>query len=226
MNQSPSCGVFFTFEGIDYAGKDTQLQKVVDWLSNIKMSGANIWKDRLAVGQEPTDFPIGKKIRDILEHREPAPHPFELQRLFILDRAEDIICDIRPALDQGKIVLRSRYALSTLAYGMLSGCSPSIYIDLHKSILGQNMIWPTVTFLIDISAEESVKRLAKKMAAPQLFEKKQTLEKVRENYLHLVSYHSHYPIGRIVLIDGMRSVDEIFVDIRNKITESMGEIHV
>lgn len=194
---------FAAFEGIDYSGKNTHLRLLENWLIEKGFS--------VDVGSEPVEStPIGKQIRVILEHKIPAPAPYELQRLFVIDRAQDIVCFIKPALEKGSIVLRERYALSTLAYGMLSKYPVEDYIQLHNKVIGQFMLWPDITFVLDISAEEAVRRMEKAKAVPQLFEKKEKLEVIRRNYLTLAERSD---LGKVVVIDGEREKEEVFKDV-------------
>ncbi len=196
-------GAFFTFEGIDHCGKDTQLALLEEWLKDRGFSFSR--------GNEPNEQSlIVQHIRTILTHQKPAPTPFEMQRLFVIDRAEDIIALVRPALKETDVVLRSRFALSTIAYGMLESDDPEQYLKLHHDVIGPNMIWPDITFLIDISAQEAMRRIEKNQAKPELFEQREKLEKIRKNYLALAK---RTDVGRVIVINGERTPPEVFKSI-------------
>ncbi len=196
--------MFIDFEGPDKCGKSS-----IIWLmerSNILQCSAPV-----LFGREPTDMPIGVHIRKILEHKYPAPEdPRDLQRMFVLDRAQDVVCVIEPALREGKVVLYDRYALSTLAYGISSvlpahmGDMAEDLLHLHGKILGPFMVWPDVTYLVMITAEEAIRRLQAEGAVPQLFERREKLERIIAAYHWLYGHWRDLRLpGECVLIDGM-----------------------
>lgn len=204
-------GLLISFEGIDYAGKDTQAEKTRNWLGDLGYL--------VGYSNEPNDnefggSPLGHTIRKMLQGKIAKPEDlFEFQRMYVLDRGQDIFCFIRPVLDNGDVYVIIRYGFSTIAYGMLSGNPPEKFIQLHKDVLGPSLIWPDVTVLIDISGEESARRLAKAKNKPEFFEqKREGLEKVRQSYLQLAK-HPEFSKS-IVVVNGERSVEEIFEDIK------------
>ncbi len=204
-------GLFIAFEGIDYSGKDTQAEKTINWLRRLGYS-VN-WSN------EPNDdeyagSPFGHAIRKMLRGKMEKPDdPFEFQRMYVLDRAQDVFCFIRPALDRGDVYIIVRYGLSTIAYGMISGEPPEKFIQLHKDILGPSLIWPDVIILIDISAEEAMRRLGRTKNDPQFFKKKEKIEKVRQNYLSLVN-HPEFQNHPIIIVNGEQSEDGVFESIK------------
>ncbi len=196
--------VFIDFEGPDKCGKSS-----IIWL----MARANILQCSKPVvfGQEPTDMPIGMHIRKILERKYPAPeNPRDLQRMFVLDRAQDVVCNIEPALREEKVVLYDRYALSTLAYGISAvppdrmGAMAEDLLNLHREVLGPFMVWPDVTYLIMITPQEAIRRLQAEGGTPQLFERREKLERIVAAYRWLYVHWSDLRLpGECVVIDGM-----------------------
>lgn len=201
-------GLFIALEGIDYSGKTTQSKNLRTWL------GAELGNRNVRLLAEPTGLPIGQKIRRILSGAEEAPpSPLEFQRLFVLDRAQDIHCFIRPGLEKGHIEIRDRYALSTIAYGMLNGTYEE-YSRLHYDVIGPGMCWPNITFLIDVPAEVALERIDSGGISPQFFEKKEKLQRVRNNYLTLANRRWY---GAIRVIDGTCPQSEVFKEIKSHI---------
>jgi len=90
---------------------------------------------------EPTDGPIGQRIREIL--RSGGVGGMALQLLFTADRAEHSEQVIKPALDAGKIVISDRYVPSTLSYGDALGLDVMWLRELNKKF-----IQPDVTFFL------------------------------------------------------------------------------
>jgi len=201
-------GLFIAFEGIDYSGKTTQATNLRTWL------GKELGSRRVRLMAEPIELAIDQKIRKILCGAEEAPPSFfEFQRLFVLDRAYDVHWFIRPGLEKGYVEIRDRYALSTIAYGMLSGTDEE-YFRLHYDVVGPGMCWPNITFLIDIPVEVAFGRMDLMGVSPEFFEKKENLQRVRENYLILANQHQY---GTIRVIDGTRHQSEIFEEIKSEL---------
>lgn len=211
-------GILIALEGIDCCGKSAQLQPATPWLAWLR-SGT---RRPITWGAEPTDdwSPIGNHIRAILQKREPFPGCFELQRLFVIDRAQDLFCRIEPELARGAIRLQERYALSTIAYGMLDG-DASEYIRLHREIIGPRLRWPDLSIIVDISAEEAVRRQSRRDGQPpaELFEKKELLEKVRANYLAL---RFRTGLGQIAVVNGEQAKEAVSAEIQDALRIRLG----
>lgn len=202
-------GLLIAFEGIDGAGKFTQLSKTKEWLESLGSS--------VASSSEPNDAsPMGKTIRKMLQHEEPMPEdPVEFQRMYIIDRAQDIFARVNPFIRYGGIYLIERFAFSNIAYGMLSGKPAQFFIDLHKSVLGPSMLWPHLTVIIDVSGKEGAKRRAETTGRLEYFEKENLLENVRKNFLEIARLPEFSP--RIVVIDGEREPETVFEDVKKAI---------
>lgn len=203
-------GLFVAFEGIDYSGKDTQAAQILIWLSSLGYAFDN--------SNEPNDSEVrgsllGHAIRLMLRGKMGKPEDlFEFQRMYVLDRGQDIFCLIKPVLDRGEIYVINRFGLSTIAYGMLLGEPPEKFIQLHKDVIGPSLIWPDITILLDISGEEAMRRLGKTSKEPEFFEKKEKLERIRQNYLSLVN-HPEFK-GSIMVVNGERNKEEVFENIQ------------
>jgi len=207
-------GFFVVFEGIDKCGKRTQLDMTRKWLHP---------NHAVVYGSEPNDLvsPLGKYIRALLQGKASlVPDSFALQRMFTLDRAQDVICFIRPALESGKIVLLERFFHSTLAYGANGdprhefACERAMerFWMMQKEIIGPFLILPDLTFIIDISGAETLKRLSSSArSAAEYFEKEKILEQARQNYLALSQRDD---LGSMAVINGRRSQAEIFEEIK------------
>ena len=96
-------GLLVAFEGIDNAGKTTQVQHVADW---VKSQGRNTLISReMRTG-------IGQCFRAEFESGKLSPRVKAL--LFAADRYHRLETEIIPALEQGTVVLADRWALSSL----------------------------------------------------------------------------------------------------------------
>ncbi len=101
--------LFLVVEGMDGAGKSTQIERLAAWLTE---AGAEP-----VVTREPGATPIGAKIRDILldpSHAEMDPRTEAL--LYAADRAQHAAKVIGPALAAGRVVISDRYVDSSLLW--------------------------------------------------------------------------------------------------------------
>jgi dTMP kinase len=146
--------MFISLEGPDGSGKSSQMKPLADFLS---AQGYNVLMTR-----EPGGTPISDQIRDVLLNRmdNTAMHPRAEILLFCASRAQHVEEKIRPHLEQGGIVLCDRYADSTLAY---QGYGHGVDLKELKHLLdfATGGLWPDLTLLFDISAEEGLARRQK-----------------------------------------------------------------
>jgi dTMP kinase len=130
--------VFITFEGIDRSGKTTQAKLLADALG-----------DEALLVREPGGTPAAERIRDLVKDPGAELSPIAETLLFGAARADLVDRVLRPALDEGKIVISDRYIDSTVAY---QGGARRLGIDrveqLNDWIAGG--LWPDVTFLLDV----------------------------------------------------------------------------
>ncbi|MBI2278803.1 MAG: dTMP kinase [Candidatus Brennerbacteria bacterium] len=217
--------LLIAFEGIDGAGKLTQASMVERWLAGFSAHTLFL--------SEPNDNTyLGKTIRKMLKGEIPKPHPFEFQRLYVLQRAEDVACFIKPffakngSVEQPAVCIMERYALSTIAYGMLAARKPESFIKLHQDVVGPQMIWPDLTILLDLPAEEAMRRIVElRGSKTEDFEKVETLRTVRLNYLDAANL---WPFRKkIAVVDGALSPEEVFKEVKREISSLLAryEIH-
>ena len=102
-------GLFITFEGADGCGKSTQLKFLAEYL---KENGADV-----VLTREPGGSLVAEKIREILLDKENAEMDAMTEALlYAAARAEHVRKVIKPALQEGKVVLCDRFVHSSLAY--------------------------------------------------------------------------------------------------------------
>src|SRR4051812_28508881 len=134
-------GLFVTFEGIDRSGKTTQARLLADALGS----------DALAV-REPGGTEAGERIRAIVKDPAVELSPRAEALLFAAARAELVEQVIRPALEQGRVVISDRFLDSSLAY---QGGARGLGIDevgrINAFALGG--LSPDLTLLLDLDPE-------------------------------------------------------------------------
>jgi dTMP kinase len=180
-------GKFITFEGIDGAGKTTQIDALHRFL---EQKGVEVVRTR-----EPGGTPLGEKIRALLLNDEMGVAAETL--LFFAARAEHLEKVIEPALARGAWVLSDRFTDATYAY-QVGGKDYPAQDALALEALVQKGFGPDKTVLFDIAPETAAKRLAKARAADR-FETQslQFFERVRAAYLDRAGREP----GRFVTLD-------------------------
>ncbi|HLA25648.1 MAG TPA: dTMP kinase, partial [Patescibacteria group bacterium] len=144
MTINPHPGLFIAFEGIDGSGKSVQADFIAKSLADVyKIGSGHILKIH-----EPTTGHFGRAIKRMLTHKDKIPdNPLWFQELFVQDRKDNLARNVIPYLrEKGNIVLSDRYVLSTFAYGMAQGLKYEDVERLHKEILGDDFIYPDITF--------------------------------------------------------------------------------
>ena len=102
-------GYFITFEGIEGCGKTTQIRMLAE-----RLQGAG---RQVTLTREPGGCAIADKIRGILldaDNQAMLPHTELL--LYAAARAQHVGEVVKPALDEGSVVLCDRFTDSTEAY--------------------------------------------------------------------------------------------------------------
>ena len=100
--------MFITFEGMDGAGKTTQIRLLQE---RLEKAG-----ERVVVTREPGGNALAEKIRALLLDPESEMDPLTEAYLYAAARAEHVRRVILPALQRGETVLCDRYLDSSLAY--------------------------------------------------------------------------------------------------------------
>jgi len=184
-------GVFICIEGIDASGKTTHAHRLVENLCNKSLDAIYT--------TEPTSGEIGNYIRThILKGQERVSSKIEAL-LFAVDRIEHVENTIKPALQNGKIIVSDRYIYSSLAYQGAAGLDLKWIEEINKFA-----ILPDLAIYIDIPVEVALERLKREKSVMENF---QTQHKVREVYLKLIKD------GKLVPINGNRPVNEVDKDI-------------
>ena len=199
MTESISSGKFITVEGIDGCGKTTQAEFIIDGLVEAGLSAKLV--------REPGGDPISESIRKLLLHAEESMSDRAEALLMIASRAQLTDKVILPQIIDGKWVVADRYADSTLAYqGGGRGLSVNSLDMINE--FGTYTLKPDLTFFIDISVDIANSRMRVERDRIEK-EGNDFQQRVRDQYLKLSENDS----GRIIVINGDKSIDEIKADI-------------
>ena len=122
--------------------------------------------------------------------------------LFAADRAEHVEREIKPLLEEGKIVISDRYVYSSIAYQGAAGLDIGWIEEINRMALE-----PDLAIYIDVPVEVVIRRF-KKGKDRTIMENPEVQRSVREIYLKLVKE------GKLIMIDGNRSIKSVFSQIR------------
>lgn len=202
-------GLFITFEGIDGAGKTTQIKLLQEYLISKKQP--------VRLSREPGGTPIGDKIRAlILDKSNTDMCPMTELLLYYASRAQHIERVIAPALAQGECVICDRFYDSSYAYQQLGRGIDKKALDALTSMVAENYR-PDITFLLDISPEVSAQRLhTRGNELDRLEEENQKFkEKVRQGFLAQAALEP----DRVKLLDATSPAADIFAQIKEYINK-------
>jgi dTMP kinase len=172
-------GIFIVIEGLDGSGKTTQAVLLAKKLEKYY---------KVLLTAEPSCGKIGTFLREGYLYEEKRLPTEAEGLLFAADRIEHIYSEVKPALDEGKIVICDRYIFSSLAYQGSAGLS----LEWIKTI-NARALQPDFSIFIDVVPERVLERLQRKKSVMETIE---TQRKVREVYLKFVEK------GELVRVDG------------------------
>jgi len=196
-------GLFISFEGIDGAGKSTQLKLLA---ARLREQGKSVLETA-----EPGGTSVGLQIRRILlDTANPELSAMAEVLLLFAGRAQHVEEVILPALDRGLIVLCDRFTDSTVAY---QGGGRGLAIGTVMAIdrIACDGLCPHLTLYLDIDVETALDRARARNReddSPGTRIEAQTPEfhtRVRDAYLDLAATHRE----RIRLVDALGSREDV-----------------
>lgn len=145
-------GLFVVFEGIDGCGKTTQ----IDLLRHRLKDDAN---EPICFTREPGGTGIGQNIREtVLNRANRMLDPYAELLLYCADRAQHVAQVIRPALEQGGMVICDRYIYSTVAYQGYGRKLNISAIEAMNEVATQGLK-PDIVFWLDLRPDLAMQRL-------------------------------------------------------------------
>ncbi|MDA2992583.1 MAG: dTMP kinase [Actinomycetota bacterium] len=209
---APTVGTFIAFEGGEGTGKSTQSKMLKKWLEERG--------ETVVLSREPGGTDLGQGLRKILlghETGEISPRAEAL--LYAADRAHHVYSVIHPALARGEVVISDRYFDSSIAYqGAGRILSPGEVARISR--WATESLFPTLTIVIDLSAETGIGRLKshdRLEAEPLAFH-----ERVRQEFLQIARLDPE----RYLVVDGTKTIDEIHNEIINRVATLPAISHI
>ena len=190
-------GKFITLEGIDGAGKSTQLAWIVELLQHAGL--------HTVLTREPGGTPLGEQLRALLLDKSMTMHPETEALLMFAARREHLDKVILPALVQGQWVISDRFSDASFAYqGGGRGLDTGKLEILEHWV--QGVLQPDLTLYFDVPVEVGQQRVSQ-IKDVDRFEKEQAgfFQRVRAAYLDRAR---QFP-GRIKIIDSSQSLAEV-----------------
>lgn len=190
---------FITIEGIEGAGKSTQLAFIQRFLSDNDK--------QLTVTREPGGTELGEQIRTLLLTPTDTGMSIDTELLLMFSaRAEHVAQVIKPALERGEWVLSDRFTDATFAYqGGGRGIDQQRITELADWTL--NGLQPDLTLLFDLPVEVGQRRVLSRNQDIDRFEQEKVdfFDKVRNCYLQRAKQEPE----RIKRIDASQSISDI-----------------
>ena len=210
MTGSPK---FIVFEGIDGAGKTTQINLLRDALA---ARGIDCY-----ITAEPTDMPSGRRIREALSGRVPSTTA-HMAEMFATDRVNhniDTEQGIEKMLKDGKTVISDRYYYSSLAY---QGAELGFETVAKLNLENESIRTPDLCIFLDLTPEQSLDRIQSRADVPkEIYENYEYLDKTRKMFFDVFD-RLRKRGERIVLVDASGSVELIAQSILDTVLDLLG----
>lgn len=182
-------GILVAVEGIDGAGKTTQVELLCRRLST---AGFHVLRTK-----EPTNGPAGQQLR--ASARAGRLPPEQELALFLADRAAHVREEIDPQLAAGVVVVVDRYYFSTIAYQGARGLDVEDLRTRNEAIAPR----PDLLLLVDVPVEEGLRRITHGRGdVADAFETRESLEATQRIFRAM-----DFPY--LVRLDGLRPAAEL-----------------
>lgn len=212
-------GYLISFEGLDGAGKTTQIDLLGRWLDE---QGIAYLRTR-----EPGGTPLGIEVRRLLfQQPELTITPLAEAFLFQADRAQHFATLVLPALEAGTLVVTDRCFDSSIAY---QGAARGVGTELveHLSLLATQQNAPDLTFFLDLDPAQVHARTnvendqSGHREQQSRFDRADELFHIRLRQAFLTLAHNHPE--RIRIVDAAQSLQQVHQDIIALVTHLLQE---
>ncbi len=196
-------GAFIVLEGTDGSGTSTQLGLLANAL---RARGYSV-----EATNEPSRGPVGRLLRLLLIEGKSDPdlNWATMALLFAADRADHIARTVRPALEQGVVVVSDRYLLSSLIYQSLTADEGEAALVWIRE-LNRQAIEPDLSIVLDVSAATALERRQTRGGVEEIYEAAALQRRLAEAY---VDARRFLPRGKLAHVDGSRSPEDVGVSV-------------
>ncbi|MEW6770206.1 MAG: dTMP kinase [Bacillota bacterium] len=200
-------GFFLCLEGIDGAGKTTQVRRLARRLGALSLDVVTV--------REPGGTGLGEAIRRIVQDPAKVIDARAEACLYAAARAELVAQVIRPALKAQKIVVADRFSASTLAYQGAGRGLPEELLAQLNALVTQG-INPDLTVVIDLPVEEALARVGREKDRMERLDET-FFVRVRRCYLRLAREEG----SRFAVVDGTGTPEEVEEEIFRVVLEAL-----
>ena len=203
-------GLFITVEGVEGAGKSTNIKVIEEFFSE--------WKLDYILTREPGGTLIAEEIRELLlmHHEEKMDATTELLLIFAA-RAQHLNTKIKRTLAEGTWVLCDRFTDATYAYqGAGRGLDVESINQLERFV--QDNLRPDLTVIFDLDPSIGLQRARQRGQLDRIESQKlEFFQRVREGYQNIASRES----GRCLLIDASQTRETVRQSLRAALEDRM-----
>jgi dTMP kinase len=194
--------VFFSFDGIDGAGKSTQMKLFCEWFAERG--------NRVVACRDPGSSPLGEAVRSLLLDRPDLAISRRAEALlYMAARAQLVEQTVRPALERSETVVSDRFLLANVVYqGHAGGLDVEQLWRIGTMATGG--IEPDLTFVLDLSPEAAARRMNR-----QLDRMESQGDDFRRRLREGFRLEAARRPDKILLIDADRPVETVQTEIRN-----------
>lgn len=195
--------MFITFEGVEGAGKTTQIKLLKDFFESLNK--------KVIVTREPGGTELGLKIRNLILDPEQADKPSNMAELllYIADRAHHVEKVIEKSLNEGYVVISDRYIDSTIAYqGYARGGDIEQLTILND--IATKKLKPNLTIVLDIDPATSMSRIKERKLDRIELEKIDFHNRVRNGFLKIAEKDP----DRVKIVDANRDLTIVQKEIK------------
>ena len=208
----PDRGWFLVLEGVEGAGKTTQIGLLAEWLESCGVS--------FTLAREPGGTEVGEAIRNVVQERIDLSVPPETELLLYLAARSAFVKEIAlPALDRGELLIADRFSMSTYAY---QGYGRGLDLDEVRRLdrFATGGLVPDLYLVLDLPVEEGrARQRAEGKPEDRLESSGETfLRSVRRGYHELVDGDV-----RARLVDALGSPREVNDRVRQILRRELRE---
>ncbi len=197
-------GLFITFEGVEGAGKSTQIRRLA---ASLEEEGVSV-----LVTREPGGTQISERIRELLlERRHHKMVSTTELLLYAAARSQHVVECIVPALEEGQTVISDRFGDATTAYqGYGRGLDRELIRRLNGVATGG--LVPDLTLILDVPVKVGLGRARRRRRSMDRLEIEnlEFHQRVREGYLTIAKEEPK----RVVVINSRRNPKRVHSEIR------------
>jgi dTMP kinase len=199
-------GAFIVFEGVEGAGKGTQIKMAREFL---EQQGYEV-----LVTREPGGTELGEQLRRLILDNELGHMDAHTEAmLFAASRAQHVASVIRPALEEGKVVLCDRYIDSSVAY-QAAGRGLTEQDVLSLNVWATQGLFPDLVILLNLEPGEGLARVGDDLDRIEL-EGSAFLARVADAFLRIADEHPE----RFVVVEAGDAPDVVQKRVREELTK-------